>query len=183
MKLPRPAGSSVLLGLLLTGAVGVTAAAQNPQPSQTRPSVRLINDRADAVVEFQRPLRGQERAELVQSGVRIYRSRGGSRYVVRASESTMAVLQSHPLFVSIEPGEIGTKMSSPLLSGKPASHATGPDGTVRVMVHFYPDVDFGQANSTLRRLGLKPVEGKKDFEVGNRLEASGRLSQVQALAE
>jgi subtilisin family serine protease len=180
MSLPRFAHLAVSAGLLLSCAIGFAAAQQQ---EDSRPTVRLKHNRADAIVEFQRPLNGGERADLVRSGLRIYRAVGGSRYLVRLSETTMATLQSHPLFVGMEPVDPADKMSASIAAGTPAPHATDADGTVRVVVQFYPDVDFGQANATLRRHGLKPAEGKTTFDLGSRLEASGRAQQVRALAE
>lgn len=179
MRLPRFAHLAVSLSLLMSGTIGFVDAQQHPQ---SRPTVRLINNRADAIVEFQRPLRGDERAELVQSGVRIYQAIGRNRYIVRVNEITMTALENHALFLSIEPVDPDTKVSETIRVGRPAPHATEANGSVRVMVHFYFDVDFGQANASFRRHGLKPAEGKTAFEVGNRLEASGTPAQIKALA-
>jgi hypothetical protein len=170
MKVPRSLRLTIPMLLLLTGPIGLAVG----QP-QTHPGIQLTNNRADAVVEFQRPLRGSELGELTQSGLRIYKALGGNHYLVRVSDSALTALQAHPLFVRISPVDISSKLSDTSMKGKPAAHAVDPDGTIRVMLHFYPDVDFGQANSTLLRLGLKPAPGKTDFATGNRLEAAGMI--------
>ncbi len=160
----------------------LTPFAQQAQGQPGRPSVQLRNNRAEAVVVFQRPLRGSERGPLVRSGVRVYRALGGSRYLVRVNRDGLAALQSHPLFVSVSEVDTNSKVSATIRSGNPAPHALAGDGSIRVTVRFYPDVNFGQANSALRRSGLTPADGKTGFDFGNQLEAAGTVEQILRLS-
>jgi subtilisin family serine protease len=147
-----------------------------------QPAIQIRNNRAEAIAEFQRPLKGNERAALVRSGVRVYRPLGGNRYLVRINRDGLTAIQSHPLFVRISEVNSSTKISATIRSGQVPTHARGQGGAINVVVRFYPDVEFGQANSVLRRNGLTVAQGKSSFGFRNALEASGTSAQISALA-
>jgi hypothetical protein len=147
------------------------------------PGIAFKNDRTDAIVELQRPLRGNERAQLQTQGLRIYEAIGPNRFLVRVNRRALEALQRHPHFSRVTPVGLDRKVSATIRAGNPPQHALREGGRIQVRVRFYADVEFAHALSLVRRHGLEPQAGVTAFDYGNRITAQGTAAQILALAD
>jgi len=150
---------------------------------QPPPSVTFKNDRADAILELQRPLPPGERAQLNAQGLRIYDAIGPNRYLVRVNRRALGALQGNPQFVRLTPVPPDLKVSATIRSGTPAPHAVRQGGRIEVRVRFYADVEFAHALSLLRRHGVEPPAGVTAFDFGNQITVEATPAQILALAD
>ncbi len=160
---------SVSVFALLMASLGV--AHLQGQQGRPPPGIAFRNDRADAILELQRPLRGNERAQFQAQGLRIYEAVGPNRFLVRVNRRTLEALQRNPQFSRLTPVGLERKVSATLRAGNPAQHARLESGRIQVRVRFYPDVEFDHALTLVRRHGLEPEAGVTAFSRGNQISA------------
>lgn len=172
---------SVSVFALLMASLG--AVHLQGQQGQPPPGIAFRNDRADAILELQRPLRGNERAQFQAQGLRIYEAVGPNRFLVRVNRRTLEALQRNPQFSRLTPVGLERKVSATLRAGNPAQHARLESGRIQVRVRFYPDVEFDHALTLLRRHGLEPEAGVTAFSRGSQINAQATAAQVLALAD
>mgnify|MGYP000639837408 CR=1 FL=1 len=106
-----------------------TLAARHLQ-GQPPPGIAFKNDRADAVLELQRPFRANERAQPNAQGLRIYDAIGPNRYLVRVNRRALEALQRNPQFVRLTPVGLERKVSATIRGGTPAPHARRQGGRI-----------------------------------------------------
>jgi hypothetical protein len=110
---------------------------------------------AEVYVQFERPLRANERGRVTRMGVRIHAAVASHTYLASVRPQALQGLQNHPLFRGIEAVEPQDKLTRALYTRDLGGHVSNEDGTLSVHVRFYDDVNLGQA---LRLLDQHQVE-------------------------
>jgi hypothetical protein len=176
-QLRFPGVAAVLL-LVLSGLAFSPALMADPPADHPL----LSSGHGEVVVTFNQPLNGRERGQLTREGVRFVQSFGGSQYLVKVRGQGMSALENHARFVSADSYEAVDKLSSVLAQGAPGAHAINEDGSINIVVQFYPDVSLGTAISTLRKAGINPGHPQR-LLFNARLETSASWEQITEISQ
>jgi len=138
--------------------------------------------RAEAYLQFSRPLTARDRGVYTLSGVRFYSALRSHTYRVKLSRRAAALVRRDRRFRGIEPVFPVDKLSEGLYLGQVHPAATLPGGVMLVHVRFYEDVGLEHALRVLDRWEV-PVEDRSRFLFGERLLAEVTHGQALVLAE
>lgn len=175
---PRSSGA-ILVAFFILCSVVLVADLKADRPAD---HPLLTNGHGELVATFNQPLSGSERGQLTRNGVRFVQSLGGNQYLVKVRGEGLSALENHARFVSASNYDSADKLSNALAQGAPGAHAVNPDGSVNIVVQFYPDVSLGTAVSTLRKAGIDPGHPRR-LLFNARLETKATLEQINEISQ
>ena len=144
--------------------------------------VHFDNDFANVYIQFDEPLRAQERGQLKRMSIRFEGTIGQHTYLAQVRSQALQGLQNHPRFRGVEMVDPLDKLTQPLGTGRLPGYAITEDGDIKATVRFNRNVRLSEALSLLDSHDIRALDrGRMLFN--NRLQIEADPKQISALAE